>query len=106
MLDDKAKETYALILRMANEFLQQGLNYPVQFLAEENPSYADVAKLVDQARRAIQPALEDHDLHLAGQAIEYCYIMARIGLAIKEEDQEELYEWCDKLYKKPFVMPE
>lgn len=101
-LDDHIKELYNLILQAANKFLHEGMNTPIEFLAEENPTYETIAELIEDVRKVIHANLFDFDPSLASQAIDYCDLMLKIGKAIAAKDADALQTHCDTLHKKPF----
>lgn len=106
MINGLARRVYETILRTANRFLTQSRKYKVQFLATENPSYQDVANLIEGARALVHEAIDATDPMQAQQATEYCQLMTQMAAAIIEQDQAKLDRLCDELERKPFVMPQ
>lgn len=106
MIEGLIKQVYEAILQTANRFLTHSEKYPIQFLAKENPSYQDIANLIDGARLNIHEAMDDFDPMLAQQAGEYCNFMIQMAAAIIEEEEEKLQNLCDELKRKPFAMPQ
>lgn len=105
VLDDLVRLVYGAILANANRFLTHSEKFPIQLLAKENPSYQDVANLINGARLNIHEVMDDFDPMLAQQAEEYCHLMIRIAHAIKSEDEAALRAYCVELARKPFAMP-
>jgi hypothetical protein len=105
LLDNLVRQVYELILHTANRFLTHSEKFPIEFLAKENPSYKDIANLIDGARVNIREAMDAFDPMLAQQAEEYCQLMIRMAAAIIEENKGKLADLCDELRRKPFAMP-
>lgn len=104
-LDALVRRVYEEILQTANRFLTHGRRYRIEILALEDPSYENVATLINDARRNINDVMDQFDPMLAQQAEEYCLLMIKIGAAIKAQDAAALTAHCDELERKPFAMP-
>jgi len=104
-VEELIKLVYTEILDNANRFLTHSEKFPIQLLAKENPSYKDVANLIDGARRNIHDAMDAFDPMMAQQANEYCMLMLKMAAAIDERDELKLEEQCNELKRKPFAAP-
>lgn len=100
---EHAKELYDLVLRTANEFLHNCRHFDVEVLATDNPSYDEVARVMDQLAAIIQALSDDFDPMLGQKAIEYCGLMKKMGLAIKNKDDIKLSQLVDELERRPFL---
>ena len=106
LIESLIKIVYETILHTANRFLTHSEKYPIQFLAKEDPSYEDIANLIEGARLNIHDAMSEFDPMLAQQASEYCNLMIQMAAAIIEEDEAKLESLCEELRQKPFAMPQ
>ena len=101
--EQHAKELFDAVLRTANQFLHNCKHFSIQVLAEENPTYAEVAEIMQQISKMIIALADDFDPLLGGKAVEYCVLMSSIGEAIKNLDEDALSNHVDELNRKPFL---
>ena len=99
-----AESLYAEILASANHFLHNCKNFPISILANENPSYEEVAQLADMTRKILHALMDDLDPQLTQQAYDYCGLMKRMAVAITNHDEHDLNEAVAILGKKPFTL--
>jgi len=90
-------------LQTANKFLHNSRRFSVDILAEENPTYDEVAKLMDDVADIITLLADDFDPMMAQKASEYCRLMTKMGLAISRRDQEALELHARELDRRPFL---
>lgn len=100
---DAARRLYDRILQTANYFLTNCTHLSVQILAEENPTYAELAEIMNTLSKFIHAIYDDFDPMMAQQAKEYCALMSGMGLAIERQDQSMLDRYVAELNRKPFL---
>jgi hypothetical protein len=99
--EEAARKLYMEILKTANYFLHNAKHFSVEILAEENPTYEGVAELTDYAAKLVYSLADDFDPMMGQKAFEYCLIMKKMGIAIKNKNQDELSRLADELYRRP-----
>jgi len=97
------KELYAVILLSANQFLHNSKHFSMEVLAEDNPTYQEVADVMQKLADIINILAVDFDPLMCAKAIDYCWIMKRMGMAIANQDQEALSELVNELDKRSFL---
>ena len=78
--------------------------FSMETLKEWDPSYVEVAKLMEMVRIILGQLISEIDPTLTDQAVDYCRIMTKMGDAIHSGDQEALDILVEELSKKPFSM--
>lgn len=103
MIDDLAKDLYDRILRTANYFLHNCTHFSIDILAAENPSYEDVARIMESLRKILWAIADEFDPMMCQQAFDYCELMSKMGLAISNKDDKLLSEYVEVLKRKPMI---
>lgn len=102
-LTRSAQELYDLVLRNANAFLVNSKHFTIAILQQENPTYEEVAEVMQTASQLIITIMVDVDPMMGQKAGEYVSIMARMAKAIRNDDQEQLSYLVSELERKPFL---
>jgi len=100
---DEVQDLYYKVLNVANNFLRNAKMFEISILKDHNPSYEELAKIMQQLANIIHELVDDIDPKLAYNAIEYSSIMGKMGIAIKEENEAELASLVEELDRKPFL---
>ncbi len=103
-MDEDAEKLYETILKAANYFLHNCKTYPIEILADEDPSYEDIARFSEQIRKILHALMDDIDPSITMQAAEYCQIMEDMANAIVQKDDASLEGLVETLEKKPFAL--
>jgi len=98
---EKAQGLYDLIRHTANQFLHNCSTFPIEVLAKENPTYADIADAISKLVPLIALLASDFDPMIGQKAFEYCHLMKQMGVAITKHDQVELSKLVEELKRKP-----
>lgn len=98
-----ARKLYATIIRTSNRFLHNCKHFNVEILANENPSYDEIAKVMNSVSKIVIALYDDFDPMMCQKATEYCGLMSRMGLAITNKDQKLLSELVSELERKPGI---
>ncbi len=101
--EEHARELYYLILQTANRILRNCESFELSVLQDHNPTYSEVAEIMESVRKIIFALMDDFDPHLCQQALDYCILVKDIGDAIVESDEEKLSQNVETLKRKPFV---
>lgn len=102
-LESDAHEFYERILHTANQFLLAAKTFEINVLQDFNPSFEELAKIMEVIADAVNAVMIDDNPLLAQKAIEYAYIMQKMALAIRNDDEISLSKLTEELDKKPFV---
>jgi len=95
---------YHLVLKTANEFLYNCKHFKIEALQKENPTYEEVAEIIDSMCKVITALCEDVDDPLTGQkAFEYCAYMKGMAVSIKNGNEEHLRTIVNELDKRSFL---
>ncbi len=104
-LKNFVETSYEQILVNAQIFLDNVKTIDIKILKKkDDPSFAEIAKDMDRVADLVDSLAGDFDPHLAGQALEYVFLMKRMALAIGNENAEELNRLAGELDSKPFVL--
>jgi hypothetical protein len=104
-LNGEAKRLYAGILETANRFLVTGKRFGVSVLKDFDPSFEEVAEIMEAVGKLVYELVNDEDPDLAAQCDDYVVLMKHLALAIKHQDDEEKDRLLVELEKKPFYFP-
>jgi len=104
-LDKKitAQMLYDEVLRTSNRFLHNCQNFSIEVLRMENPTYAQVAKVMRKVATFITLLADDFDPMMGQKAFEYCELMHKIGVAIETNDHLALKIHVAELDRRPGV---
>lgn len=100
---EEAQELYDLVLRTANEFLHNCKHFDIEILAADNPTYAEIAQVMEKLAAIIGVLADEFDPMLGQKAIDYCSHMKKMGLAIKNGNEVELSNLVTELERRPFL---
>lgn len=100
---DEVHELYEKILQVANFFLKSSKTFSISVLKDFDPSFEDLANIMEVLADIVHRAMIDEDPLVAQKAIDYVYIMQKMALAVRNNDSEELSTLVDELDRKPFV---
>lgn len=103
MTNINPQELYFKILEHAGAFLHNSKRFSVDVLAEDDPSYETIAELMQNLATIITVLAEDFDPMMGEKAIDYCSIMKKMGIAIKNKDQNVLSKLVCELDKRSFL---
>lgn len=98
-----AKELYDAVLQTANQFLHNCEHFSITVLADENPTYEEVAEVMHQLSKIILVLADDSDPMMYQKASEYCVLMKFLGTAISNRDEAALSKYLAQLKGKPFL---
>lgn len=96
-----AERLYEVILRTSNHFLHNCRGFSVEILRLERPTYAEVAEIMRKVGRIVVALSDDFDPMMGQKAFEYCELMAKIGVAIDNNDQIGLERLVTELERRP-----
>ncbi len=100
----RVRDLYNLVLQTANKFLHNAKHFKIEILQEEDPTYEQLAEVIDQACKIITSLSEDVNDPLTGQkAYEYCSLMKAMAVAIKNSDETKLDEIVKDLDRRSFL---
>lgn len=111
-MDDELKElieqAYANILNTASGILKNCKLFAIEILQQEDPSYADMAKQLEEISEMIDIVYDGHPdnaeaFRLAVKAREYTKNISNIAGAIRLGDKELLEEYIQELDRRPFL---
>jgi hypothetical protein len=102
-IEDACRHLYNEIIRTSNRFLHNCKFFPLDILRGEEPSYAELARGMKFLAVIINTLAVDFDPMWGQQASEYCELMARIGVAITQDDKVALATCVGELERKPGV---
>ena len=98
-----AQELYILILETALYFLTNAKKFDLHSLQQENPSYEELGKLAKRVAGMITLLVDDFDPMLHQKALEYASLMADMGKAITDGDEDKLGRIVDELDRKAML---
>ena len=97
-------ELYARVIQTANQFLYNAKTFQIEVLQEHDPSYEELAEIIDDVCKVITILCEDVDDPLTGQkAYEYCAYMKGMAAAIKDADEPGLAIIVEELDRRSFL---
>lgn len=97
-----AQMLYDEVLTTANLFLHNCKTFSIEMLKMEDPSYAQVAKVMRKVVTMITFLADDFDPMMGQKAFEYCELMHKIGVAIECSDDVALKVHVAELDRRPF----
>jgi hypothetical protein len=100
---EQARALYGEVLRTSNHFLHNCGHFSVEVLQDEDPSYADLAKVMSRIAVIITLLADEFDPMMGQKAFEYCELMTRMGIAINEGNQVVLTQLTAELARRPGV---
>lgn len=98
---ENATRLYSMVLQTSNMFLHNCRHFSIGMLREENPTYAEVAKIMKQLAGIISALADDFDPMMGQKAHEYCELMTHMGVAIEGDDRVRLVALVAELERKP-----
>lgn len=104
-MNGEAKRLYEGILATANRFLVLGRRFEVHVLKDFDPSFEELAEIMEAVGKLVYELVNDEDPLLAAQCDDYVVLMKHLASAIKHQDEEKKLLWLGELEKKPFFMP-
>jgi len=96
-----AQKLYDAILQGANFFLHNCSNFSVEMLSKANPTYDEIAKTLDKLVIIITVLSSESDSMMGQKAMEYCLLMKKMGIAIREQNQDALDALVLEMKRKP-----
>ena len=103
LMDRNVQDLYYKILQVANNFLRNAKMFEISVLRDHNPTYEELAKIMQQVATLVHELADDFDPIMAYNAFEYASMMGKMGVAIRDENEAELRALVDELDKKPFL---
>ena len=97
------QELYSAVLHTANQFLTNCKLFSIEVLQQENPTYEDVAKLMQRVVAILTLVMDEIDPMVGQKAGEYVGLMTKMGVAIRNGDSDTLSKLVDELDRKPFL---
>ena len=94
---------YETVIRTSNSFLHNCKTFPMDMLKGEDPSYAQLAKMMRRVATIITLLADSFDPMMGQKAAEYCELMTKMGIAIDNSDQVDLDRLVVELQRKPGV---
>ncbi len=98
-----AKHLYDKVLQTANHFMYNCKHFSISVLQDEDPSYAEVADIMDKVAGIITLLADEFDPMMGQKAIDYCDLMKGMGAAIRRGDELQLARLVAELERKPGV---
>ena len=98
-----ASDLYGRILQMANFFLREAQMFEISILQGYDPSFEELARVMETIAGIVYNAMIDIDPHYAQKAMDYSNYMKRMSRAIVQGDEEELQRLVEELGKMSFV---
>lgn len=98
-----ASKLYEHILRTANFFLNNAKLFEINVLKDHNPSYEELADIMEKVANIVFDAVNDIDPHMAAKAMDYTFFMKKMSIAILDDDQEEFEYLRTELDKMSFL---
>ena len=92
---------YGRVVQVSNRFLHQCKTFHITVLALEDPSFEEIAAHTTQLAEIIRALADDSDPLIAHKATEYCELMTKIGVAIRNGDEVKLSALVEELARKP-----
>ncbi|MES1933548.1 hypothetical protein T35B1_13116 [Salinisphaera shabanensis T35B1] len=99
----RAQELYDRVLHTANRFLYSCKHYEIEALSEEDPTFERVAERMIVLAGIIELLADDFDPMMGQKALEYSAHMHKMGLAIKNKENDKLSELVKELDERPFL---
>jgi len=93
---------YDKILLTANYFLRSAKLFEISILRDFNPSFDDLALIMQRLADIILTLPESEDVLLSQKALDYVYLMLQMSIAIRNSDSIRLSELTKELDKKSF----
>jgi hypothetical protein len=97
----EAQRLYEQIVRGANYFLHNCSTFSVESLANHDPSYEEIARLLDSLVKVVSVLSSDFDPMMGQKALEYCLLMKKMSTAIVQRNQPELTRLVAEMKRKP-----
>ena len=96
---------YERVLAAANELLHRAKSFKVEFLQTiDNPTYEELSEIMNKVCKVIMALCDDVDDPLTGiKASEYCLLVHKMAMAIKEGKQDELDQLVLQLDGRSFL---
>lgn len=83
-------------------FLVSANRFTIVALQKFDPSFEDLAKIMQSLGKIVYDLADEVDPLIAAQAMDYCNLMNRMAVAIRNHDTTSLSEAVKELEKKPF----
>jgi hypothetical protein len=99
----ETQQLYDKVLQTANFFLHNCKRFPVAILRLEDPTYAEIAAIMKKVGAIIAVVADGFDPMMGQKAVEYCDLMAQMGVAIEQDDRLALGKLVAELDRKPFI---
>ena len=87
---------------MANFFLTNAKMFEISILQDHNPSYAELAEIMEKLGLLVYEIVNDIDPVLASNAMDYSSQMKFMSVAITNGDREELDRLVQDLNRRSF----
>lgn len=98
---ENATRLYSMVLQTSNMFLHNCKHFAIGMLQDENPTYAEVAKVMRQLAGIIGALADDFDPMMGQKAHDYCELMTQMGVAIERSNRVALDALVAELERKP-----
>lgn len=101
---ETARGLYELVVETANHFLTAGRRFEVHVLQNLDPSFEELAEIMEELGKMVYDVMLDEDPHLASQSNDYVHLMGQLAIAIKTGNESDKDRLISELEQKSFIV--